>query len=253
VEGRPAASCQVMAGLFGQHGLGPGLRAGEVEATGRPLGMAFIEGQTLEAASPQEFSNQATRVVLEAEVARGRKWAMYQALERTWTCCFRVSSLRVLQDWGILSIPERTWSQKSWTVREKMGEMVKPRPLTEEEAKIYWRGQYWRPALEPRPTICCFVVSVEEGSRGSLEVPAGQVHPDNVLNVIPEDLEIVHVPKGGLPDVGHMEGSRDSLQPDQEGLQVDDEEEGSQGVPLADGEDGEDAGGPMEEQPLCEG
>ncbi len=46
-------------------------------------------------------------------------------------------------------------------------------------------------------------VSVEECYRGCHEVPAGQVHSDNVLKVVPEDLDIVHVPKGGLPDVGH--------------------------------------------------
>ncbi len=38
-------------------------------------------------------------------------------------------------------------------------------------------------------------IPVEEGSRGSLEVPAGQVRPYNVLEVITEDLDVVHVPK----------------------------------------------------------
>jgi hypothetical protein len=50
-------------------------------------------------------------------------------------------------------------------------------------------------------------VSVEEGSGGGLEVPAGQVRPENVLKVISEDLDVVHVPKGGLSDVGHTEAS----------------------------------------------
>jgi hypothetical protein len=49
------------------------------------------------------------------------------------------------------------------------------------------------------------VISVEEGSRGGLEVSAGQVHPYDVLEVIPEYLDVVHVPKGGLSDVGHPE------------------------------------------------
>jgi hypothetical protein len=48
-------------------------------------------------------------------------------------------------------------------------------------------------------------IPVEEGSRGSLEVPAGQVHPYDVLEVVPEDLDIFHVSKGGLSDVGHPE------------------------------------------------
>jgi hypothetical protein len=83
---------------------------------------------------------------------------MYQALERTktsrtWTHCWRVSSLRVLQDWRVLSIPKRTLYQESWTVLEKTGEMVNPRAFTEVEARIHWRGQSWRPAQEPRPMM----------------------------------------------------------------------------------------------------
>jgi hypothetical protein len=67
-------------------------------------------------------------------------------------------------------------------------------------------------------------IPVEEGSRGSLEVPAGQDHPYNVLEVVPEDLDVVHVSKGGLFDFGHPEARQDSLQPDQERLQVNDKE-----------------------------
>ena len=37
-----------------------------------------------------------------------------------------------------------------------------------------------------------------------------------VLEVVPKDLDIVHVPKGGLSDVGHPEAGQGSLQPDQE-------------------------------------
>ncbi len=122
--------------------------------------------------------------------------------------------------------------------------MVNPRTFTEVEVRIHWRGQSWRPAQEPRPAI-----SVEESSRGSLEVSAGQVHPYDVLEVIPEDLDVVHVPKGGLSDVGHPEAGQDSLQPDQEGLQVNDKKHGGQGVSLADGEeDGEDRGDLMEKK-----
>ncbi len=35
-------------------------------------------------------------------------------------------------------------------MREKMGEMVKPRTFTEEEARIHWRGQSWWMTKEPR-------------------------------------------------------------------------------------------------------
>ncbi len=84
-------------------------------------------------------------------------------------------------------------------------------------------------------------ILVEEGSRGSLEFPACQVHPEDVLEVISKGLNLVHAPKGGLSDVGNPEAREDSLQLDKERLQVNDEHEGSKGVPLADREeDGED-------------
>ena len=78
---------------------------------------------------------------------------------------------------------------------------------------------------------------VEEGSRGSHEVPACQVHPEDVLEVISKGFNIAHAPKGGLSDVGNPEAREVSLQPDKERLQVNDEQQGSQGVPLADGEE----------------
>jgi hypothetical protein len=68
-------------------------------------------------------------------------------------------------------------------------------------------------------------ISVKEGSRGSLKVSAGQVHPEDILEGVPEDLDVVHVSKGGLSDVGQPEAREDGLQPDQEGLQVNEEEE----------------------------
>ncbi len=45
------------------------------------------------------------------------------------------------------------WSQESWTVRWKMGEMVKPRTFTEKEDRIHWRGQSWWTTKEPRVTM----------------------------------------------------------------------------------------------------
>jgi hypothetical protein len=59
VKSRLVTSSQVAAGLFGQHGLGPGLRTGEAKATSCPLCMALIEGQPPKAASPKEISHQA--------------------------------------------------------------------------------------------------------------------------------------------------------------------------------------------------
>jgi hypothetical protein len=70
-------------------------------------------------------------------------------------------------------------------------------------------------------------VSVEEGSRGSLKISACQVCSEDVLEVVSKSLNIIHVPKVGLSDVGNPEAIEDSLQPDKERFQVDDEEETS--------------------------
>jgi hypothetical protein len=67
-------------------------------------------------------------------------------------------------------------------------------------------------------------VSVEEGSRCSLEISACQIHPEDSLEVVSKGLNIIHVCKGCLPDVGYPEAREDSLQPDKERLQVNDEQ-----------------------------
>ncbi len=86
----------------------------------------------------------------------------------------------------------------------KMGEMVKPGP-----SQRRWPGSTGEASPGPGAEADDghLVVSVEEGSRFDLEASAGQLHPDNVLKVIPEDLNVVYVPKGGLPDVGGTEDS----------------------------------------------
>ncbi len=55
-----------------------------------------------------------------------------------------------------------------------------------------------------------------------------RVYPEDVLEVVSKGLNIVHV---CLSDVGHPEAREDSLQPDKEGLQVNDEKQGSQRIP----------------------
>ena len=61
------------------------------------------------------------------------------------------------------------------------------------------------------------------------------------MKVVSKGLNIVHVCERRLPYVGHQEAREDSLQPDKEGFQIDDEKQSSQGVPLTDGEeDGQD-------------
>jgi hypothetical protein len=35
-----------------------------------------------------------------------------------------------------------------------------------------------------------------KGTGGSLKIPTDQIHPDNLLEVVPKDLDIINVPKG---------------------------------------------------------
>jgi hypothetical protein len=60
VESWAVTSPQEMAGLLGQHGLGPCLRAGEAKSTGCSLGVALFKGQSPEPARPQEIRGQAS-------------------------------------------------------------------------------------------------------------------------------------------------------------------------------------------------
>jgi hypothetical protein len=68
------------------------------------------------------------------------------------------------------------------------------------------------------------------------------------LEVIPKDLELNHVPKGDLSNVGNLEAREDSLKSDQEGFHVDDEEQRGQRVPQVDGEEDGQAGEMLEER-----
>jgi hypothetical protein len=165
VKSRSATSSQVAAGLLGQLGLSSGLRAGEAKAASWPLCMALMEGQPLKVASPEEIGHQATKAGGWGRLSREGRWGgqrkevgnvpglgedkNLQDLDPR----LKSLQLRVIQDWRVLSISERTLSQESWTVLEKTGEMVKPRTFTEVEARIHWRGQSWRLAQEPRLMI----------------------------------------------------------------------------------------------------
>ncbi len=226
--------------------------------------MALIEGQPPKAASPKEVGHQA---------AKAGGWGR---LSREGRCSGQRKEVgdvpglgedENLQDLDSLleglQPPCPPGLESSFHPRED----TVPRELDsvgedwrDGETKDFHRGggqdPLERPVLAAGPGAEAddggLAISVEKSSRGSLEVSAGQVHPYDVLEVVPEDLDIVHVPKGGLSDVGHPEAGQDSLQPDQEGLQVNDEEQGGQGVPLADGEeDGEDRGDLMEKKGGC--
>jgi hypothetical protein len=78
-------------------------------------------------------------------------------------------------------------------VWEKTGAITKPKTFRESQARRYCRGQSSRPAQEQRP------VSADEGPRGSLEGSAGRVNPDDVLMVVYNGLNIIHVAEGCLP------------------------------------------------------
>ena len=106
--------------------------------------MALIEGQPPKAAGPKEVGHLAAKAGGWGRLSReGRcsgqrkKVGNVPGLGEDEYLQDLDSSLRVLQDWRVLSIPERTLSQESWTVLEKAGEMVKPRTFTEVEARIH--------------------------------------------------------------------------------------------------------------------
>jgi hypothetical protein len=63
--------------------------------------------------------------------------------------------------------------------------------------------------------------------------------------------DIIHVAKRGFSEVGHLEASEVGLQSHQERLQVDNKEEGSQKIPLPDGEEDEDEGRDVVEEESC--
>ena len=68
---------------------------------------------------------------------------------------------------------------------------------------------------------------------GGLEFSAETICGRDVDEVVTEDIYVIHIRKGGLSHPSEPETPQGGLQADEEGLQVDDEYERGQGVPLA--------------------
>ena len=82
-----------------------------------------------------------------------------------------------------------------------------------------------------------FLFLLRRAPQSCLEVQGDGVNRGDVREVATQHLHVIHVAKSCLSDVCQLETSEAGLQFHQEWLQVDDEEEGRQWIPLSDGEE----------------
>ncbi len=79
-------------------------------------------------------------------------------------------------------------------------------------------------------------VAVEDGTRGGFKGPAQLIRDENVLLILAQLINIIHVAESGLPEATHEEATEKPLQAGQKGLNVDGEEDGGGRIPLTNGE-----------------